>query len=63
MAIQFLGKIFKAKDVANLDILEKGVVDEIIFKKENLRNRLMLELMARGGMRVGEALQLTQRDV
>ena len=63
MAIQFLGKIFKAKDVANLDILEKGVVDEIIFKKENLRNRLMLELMARGGMRVGEALQLTPRDV
>jgi len=63
VAIQFLGKIFKAKDVANLDILEKGVVDEIIFKKENLRNRLMLELMARGGMRVGEALQLTQRDV
>jgi integrase/recombinase XerD len=63
VAIQFLGKIFKAKDVANLDILEKGVVDEIIFKKENLRNRLMLELMARGGMRVGEALQLTPRDV
>jgi integrase/recombinase XerD len=58
-----LGKIFKAKDVASWDILEKEVVDEIIFKKENLRNRLMLKLMARGGMRVGEALQLTSRDV
>ncbi len=29
----------------------------------NTRNRLMLELMARGGMRVGEVLSLTPADI
>lgn len=58
-----LKKMFKAKAVTSWDILEKEVVDEIIFKTENPRNRLMLELMARGGMRVGEVLKLTPRDV
>ena len=45
------------------NILEKEEVDEIIFRMGKLRNRLMLELMARGGMRVGEVLQLTPEDV
>jgi len=35
----------------------------MVFRTENLRNRLMLELMARGGMRVGEVLKLTPRDI
>jgi len=43
--------------------LEKDVVDEIIFKTDNIRNRLMLELMARGGMRIGEVLKLRAMDV
>ena len=43
-----LKKMFKAKAATSWDILEKEVVDEIIFKTENPRNRLMLELMARG---------------
>jgi integrase len=55
--------MFKAKAVTSWDILEKEVVDEIIFKTENPRNRLILELMARGGMRIGEVLKLTPRDV
>lgn len=55
--------MFKAKAVTSWDILKKEVVDEIVFKTENPRNRLMLELMARGGMRVGEVLKLTPRDV
>jgi integrase/recombinase XerD len=29
----------------------------------NIRNRLMLELMARGGMRVGEVLNLMPVDI
>jgi len=29
----------------------------------NIRNRLMLELMARGGMRIGEVLKLTPGDI
>jgi integrase/recombinase XerD len=35
-------------------ILEKDTIDEIIFKTDNPRNRLRLELMARGGMRISE---------
>ena len=45
------------------EIIEKDVIDEIIFTTPKLRNRLMLELMARGGMRVGEVLKLRPRNV
>ena len=44
-------------------MIEKETVDEIIFKTSNVRNRLMLELMARGGMRIGEVLKLTPNDI
>ena len=56
-------KMFRAKALTAWDILEKEIVDEIIFKTNNQRDRLMLELMARGGMRIGEVLKLTPRDV
>jgi integrase/recombinase XerD len=36
---------------------------EIIFKTANLRNRVMLELMARGGMRSGEVLKIRPIDI
>ncbi len=39
------------------------MIDEIIFKTTKARNRLILELMTRGGMKVGEVLKLTPRDV
>jgi len=58
-----LRQIFKEQRAIHWKILEKDVVDEIIFRTENPRNRLMLELMARGGMRVGEVLKLTPNDV
>jgi integrase/recombinase XerD len=57
-----LRKLFKEPKPTNWDILEKEVVDEMIFRTENPRNRLMLELMARGGMRVGEVLNMTPKD-
>jgi site-specific recombinase XerD len=38
-------------------------LDEIIFRTVKPRNRLMLELMARGGMRISEVLKLTHKDV
>jgi integrase/recombinase XerD len=56
-------KMFRAKALASWDIIEKEIVDEIIFKTDNQRNRLILELMARGGMRIGEVLKLTPNDV
>jgi len=44
-------------------MIEKDLIDEVIFRTDNLRNRLILELMARGGMRIGEVLKLTPNDV
>ena len=58
-----LKKLFRAGKLIQLKILEKDVIDEIIFRTSNLRNRLMLELMARTCMRVGEVLKLTPQDV
>jgi integrase len=58
-----LRKVFKPAKIVHWTILEKEVVDEIIFRTVKPRNRLMLELMARCGMRVSEVLNLTPRDV
>jgi integrase len=58
-----LRKLFRPKAIVHWDIIEKDTVDEIIFRTNNVRNRLMLELMARGGMRVGEVLKLTPNDI
>ena len=46
-----LRKLFRVKVKTQFDILEKETVDEIIFRTIKIRNRLMLELMARGAMR------------
>ena len=58
-----LKKTFKTAKGKSWTILDRDVVDEIIFKTDNTRNRLMLELMARGGMRVGEVLKLNAKNV
>ncbi len=58
-----LKKLFRPGRLTQWHIHEKEVIDEIIFRTTKLRNRLMLELMARGGMRVGEVLNLSARDV
>ena len=58
-----LRKLFRPKVKTYFDILEKETVDEIIFRTMKPRNRLILELMARGGLRIGEVLKLTKRDV
>lgn len=58
-----LAKTFRAGKLPPWRILERDTVDEFIFKTDNPRNRLMLELMARGGMRIGEVLKLKPKDV
>jgi integrase len=58
-----LRKLFRPKVQAHWDILEKDTVDEIIFRTTKQRDRLMLELMARGAMRVSEVLKLTPSDI
>ncbi|UCF86282.1 MAG: site-specific integrase [Desulfobacteraceae bacterium] len=61
--VPVLRKLFRCPASTQWTILEKDVVDEIIFRTSKPRNRLMLELMARGGMRVSEVLNLTAADV
>jgi integrase len=58
-----LKKTFRVAKGRQWVILEKDTVDEIIFRTDNPRDRLMLELMARGGMRIGEVLKLRGIDV
>ena len=58
-----LRKLYRPKVKTRWDILEKDTVDEIIFRTTKPRNRLILELMARGAMRVGEVLKLTPNDI
>jgi integrase/recombinase XerD len=57
-----LKKLFWAVKLGRWQIHEKETIDEIIFRTTKVRNRLMLELMARGGMRVGEVLKLYAAD-
>jgi integrase len=58
-----LRKIFKDRKAPPWPNFEKELIDEIVFKTTNPRNRIMLELMARGGMRVGEVLKIRPIDV
>jgi len=58
-----LRKQFRAPNEVRWDFLEKETVDEIIFKIPKTRDRLLVELMARGGLRVGEVLKLRPRDI
>ena len=56
-------KQYRERIVSKWKIIEKETVDEIIFRTTKPRNRLMLELMARGGMRIGEVLKLRLKDL
>jgi integrase len=58
-----LKKLYRPPGPIRRTILEKEVVDEIIFRTIKPRNRLILELMARGEMRIGEVLKLTPIDI
>src|SRR4030042_5419647 len=58
-----LQKFYRSPGLIRWTILEKEVMDEVIFRTIKPRNRLMLELMARGGMRISEVLKLTPSDI
>ena len=57
-----LKKTFRSRGAKHWPMIEKDIIDEIIFRTENTRNRLMLELMARGGLRIGEVLNLRPKN-
>ena len=45
---QIIRKLYRERVVSRWKIIEKETVDEVIFRTTKIRNRLILELMARG---------------
>ena len=58
-----LNKMYRGTKRETGDIVDKEKIDEIIYRTQNQRNRLVLELQARCGLRVGEVLKLRPRDI
>jgi integrase/recombinase XerD len=58
-----LSKVFRSVQHAPRKILDKETVDEIIFNSDCVRDRLILELQARCGLRIGEVLNLRACDI
>jgi len=56
-------KIFRRATCIQWKIIDKDTIDEIIFRTMNTRNRIIMELMARGGMRIGDVLKLTPNNI
>jgi integrase len=56
-------KAFKGPRMKQKDILSRESVDEIIYRSKKIRDRLILELQARCGMRIGEILNLRASDI
>ncbi len=58
-----LKKTFKSAKKVSWPILDKDTVDEAIFRTSKPRNRVLLELMARAGMRIGEVLKIRPLNI
>jgi integrase/recombinase XerD len=58
-----LFKSFRTVQQKPRKILDKETVDELKFNSKNTRDRLILELQARCGLRIGEVLNLKVSDV
>jgi len=56
-------KLFKCQKFSSPKLLEKDLIDEIIYRTTKERDRLILELMGRSGMRVGEVLNIHPSDI
>lgn len=58
-----LSKSFKAQKQQPHKILERETVDEMIYNTKKMRDRLILELQARCGLRIGELLKIKAADL
>ncbi len=58
-----LSKQFRVPKRPPREILDKELVDELIYSSTSPRDRLILELQARCGLRIGEVLKLRTSDV
>jgi integrase len=56
-------KLYRERVPMQSKSIEKETIDEIIFRTTKVRNWLILALMARGGMRIGEVLKLRLGDL
>ncbi|MBU0544479.1 MAG: tyrosine-type recombinase/integrase [Proteobacteria bacterium] len=56
-------KAFKSPRMKQKDILSRESIDEMIYRSKKSRDRLILELQARCGMRIGEVLNLRVSDI
>ncbi len=54
-----LRKTFRGPKPSLRRILDRDTIDELIYRTTDLRTRLLLELQARCGLRIGEVLTLT----
>ncbi len=62
-AQSILAKQYRNPKPAARKILDKDLVDELIYSTTSTRERLILELQARCGLRIGEVLKLKASDV
>ena len=58
-----LSKTFRMPRQVPRTILDKETVDEMIYNTKHPRNRLILELQVRCGLRIGELLNIKAQDV
>ena len=58
-----LSKTFKTPKQMARRILDRETVEELIYKTKSLRDRLIVELQARCGLRIGELLKIKVSDV
>ena len=58
-----LTKQYRNPKPAARKILDKELVDQLIYSAKSIRDRLILELQARCGLRIGEVLKLRACDV
>jgi len=57
-----LSKAFKTPKQVPRRVLDKETVEELIYNAQTLRDRLILELQARCGLRIGETLKIKVSD-
>jgi len=56
-------RVFRPPRIGIRPVIGRESVDEISYTTPEIRDRLILELQARGGMRIGEVLKLTPNDI
>ena len=59
----FMRKTFRLPKPKQREVISKAIIDQVIFNSQGLRDRLMLELQSRCGVRIGEVLIIRVKDI